>query len=170
MLHHFKDPLGHWNAFFDDFATSPLDFYKEVETAVAARGLPDVTISRVEYRQAGVLSDRREYLRVRRERLVFDICAAPYGKGFFFSWWFLDYPASWAKAFVILLALLGGLGALLKALTQGLAETGNSHTFLIPLLIGVLGFWFIVQLLGLLVSEEEVLGMPFIGSLYEFVA
>ena len=40
-----------------------------------------------------MLSQKREYLRMTRERLVFDICAAPFGTAFFFSCRFAQIPA-----------------------------------------------------------------------------
>ena len=36
------------------------------------------------------MSASREYLRVQHKELVFDICAAPFGKDFFISWWLYE--------------------------------------------------------------------------------
>jgi len=33
------------------------------------------------------LSAKREYFRVQRKENIFDLCGAPFGKGYFFSWW-----------------------------------------------------------------------------------
>ena len=35
-----------------------------------------------------IASAKREYLRMQRGKYAFDICAAPFGNGFFVSWWF----------------------------------------------------------------------------------
>ena len=79
--------LSHWYRYVEDFSTSGLEFYASVEAAVTRRGLPGVTLSRVRFLEGGIFSAKREYLRVQRERVVFDICAAPYGRGgYFFSW------------------------------------------------------------------------------------
>ncbi|MBU1700304.1 MAG: hypothetical protein KJ831_09145 [Candidatus Eisenbacteria bacterium] len=43
--------------------------------------------SRVDWREGGIGTPKRKYLRVTREDMAFDICAAPFGTGFFFSWW-----------------------------------------------------------------------------------
>jgi hypothetical protein len=42
---------------------------------------------RVDWSEGGLLSAKREYLRATYGRYSFDICAAPFGKDFFFSWW-----------------------------------------------------------------------------------
>jgi hypothetical protein len=38
----------------------------------------------------GPASAKREYLQVGREKLIFDICGAPFGTGFFVSWWLAE--------------------------------------------------------------------------------
>lgn len=42
-------------------------------------------ISRIKHAEGGILSGNRVYLRMIRERLAFDTCAAPFGTGYFFS-------------------------------------------------------------------------------------
>lgn len=44
----------------------------------------------VTHKEFGLFSDSREYLRVYRYDLYMDICAAPYGKTFFISWWLFE--------------------------------------------------------------------------------
>lgn len=79
--------ISHWYRYVEGFSTSGMAFYAMVEEAVTRRGLPGVTLSRVRFLEGGIFSARREYLRVQREGAVFDICAAPYGRGgYFFSW------------------------------------------------------------------------------------
>ncbi len=57
--------------------------------------LPDVQVSRVAHREGGLLSAKREYLRVCRKELIVDICAAPFGPNVFFvSWWLGKMPDS----------------------------------------------------------------------------
>lgn len=83
----FENVISHWQTSIEGFSTSIQDFYARVEAAVTARELPDVSFSRVHFRERGILSDKREYLRISRGNLNFDICAAPFGNGFFFSSW-----------------------------------------------------------------------------------
>lgn len=81
----FGQVISHWHALVDGFSTSALDFYSSVEEAVRARAVPEATFSRVEFSEAGLGSAKRQYFRVGRGKVNFDICAAPYGNGFFFS-------------------------------------------------------------------------------------
>lgn len=81
------DILSHWSALIENFQASPLAFYQAVEDALLRREVPATQNSRVEYREAGLLSANREYLHIARDKIVFDICGAPFGTGFFISWW-----------------------------------------------------------------------------------
>src|SRR3978361_560571 len=83
---------GHWHTLIEGFATSSLEFYDLVKTGIARREIPDLNISQVEWKQGGLGSGKRVYLRVSREHLNFDICAAPFGNGYFFSWWLARIP------------------------------------------------------------------------------
>jgi hypothetical protein len=79
--------ISNWSHLIEFFNYSSKDFYTQVEEAVKKREIPDIKFQRVDFKEGGMLSAKREYLRVRRHALVFDICAAPFGKGFFVSWW-----------------------------------------------------------------------------------
>jgi hypothetical protein len=90
------DILSHTHVLLDNFNTSALDFYKSVEAKVRERQVSEISYGRKDYREGGILSASREYLRVSKGRLTFDICAAPYGTGYFFSWWYTKQPPDWA--------------------------------------------------------------------------
>jgi len=79
--------ISRWHHLFDKFQFSVQDFYNEVERGIKERELPGVYIFRTEHPEQSVLLAQREYLRVRYEHLIFEICASPYGKGSFVSWW-----------------------------------------------------------------------------------
>jgi hypothetical protein len=51
----------------------------------------------------------REYIRVRRGKYLYDICGAPFAKGFFFSSWMAEKLPSpiWAIAGLFILLLIG---------------------------------------------------------------
>ncbi len=85
--------LSHWYALVPDFNTSTRDLYVAIEKELKTRQVPNLQISRVEFAEGGLLSNNREYLRMTRERLVFDICGAPFGTAFFFSCRFAEIPA-----------------------------------------------------------------------------
>lgn len=84
-----KTPVvdSHWSYLIEGLQASGLEFYERVEAALETRKLPDAKRTRVDWKEGGLLSAKREYLRVKRKKLVFDVCAAPYGSGFFVSWW-----------------------------------------------------------------------------------
>ncbi len=73
-----------WRHYAENASFSSDEFYTSVERIVAAKEYPDVKTKRVKFWQ-GQFQAKREYLRVSRDELVFDICAAPYGKDFFLS-------------------------------------------------------------------------------------
>lgn len=53
-----------------------------------------------------MFSAKREYLRVRRKEHLFDVCAAPFGTGFFFSWW-LGESVGFFWQLILLIPFLG---------------------------------------------------------------
>ena len=78
--------VSHWHYSVENLSTSALDFYKEIERVLQAKQV-DVKTERVNWREGHIFSAKREYLRVTYEKYVFDICAAPFGKDYFWSWW-----------------------------------------------------------------------------------
>ena len=88
----FEQPaiISHWYTLVEDFQHSPQDCYQQIEQAIAKREVPKLTVGRSTGKEGGMLSASREYLRVYWKDYIFDICAAPYGKGFFFSWWLIQ--------------------------------------------------------------------------------
>ena len=79
--------ISHWYKLIENLQASSMEFYSSIESAIQRRQVPDTKPSRVDWRESGFTSARREYLRVARGRHVFDICGAPFGTGFFVSWW-----------------------------------------------------------------------------------
>lgn len=77
-----------WAHFFPEFQFSTQEFYSLVETKLKDWKVPEASISKVVFSERGAFSRSREYLRVKNGPYSFDICAAPYGTGFFVSWWF----------------------------------------------------------------------------------
>lgn len=82
--------LSHWQHHFRDFNMSSDAFYSEVETTLKTQQMPNTKIARVNHKGGGIFSASREYLRIQHADLVFDICAAPFGKNFFVSWWLYE--------------------------------------------------------------------------------
>jgi hypothetical protein len=167
--------LSNWHTLFEDFSTSTQDFYRAVEEAVERRNLPDVETSRVLWSEGGVGSAKREYLRIRRQRVVFDICSAPYGNGHFFSWWLAKVPAKHGL-FAVMALLLGFLvgwlffeSAVLQIFGYGCAGAIASA---LGLFVGIpAGFLLLGSGVerGLIGDEEWVLSIPWVGYLYYVV-
>src|SRR5688572_25853442 len=72
--------------YFEDYSTSALHFYDAIRTSLRQREIPDITCRNVNFNEGGALSGKRVYLEVTRGRFSFYICAAPFGKSYFFSW------------------------------------------------------------------------------------
>lgn len=100
---HLADALSHWQKPIDGFQTSALEFYAAVESGLKERAIPGVRFARVKFKETGVASAERIYLRVKRKGLFFDIGAAPFGTGYFFSWWMAQAkPSLWLGALFLI--------------------------------------------------------------------
>lgn len=84
----FREFLGRWHVSIQNFEVTSGEFYSLFEESLAKSVIPKATIVRTEWRERGLLSSKRYYLRVSRYDLYFEVCAAPLGTAFFFSWWF----------------------------------------------------------------------------------
>src|ERR1017187_7791667 len=77
--------LDEWIYSAEGLSLSGPDFFASVEKQVEGQKIPNLDVSRVEFAQGGLLSNQRQYLRLMRERLAIETCAAPFGLHFFFS-------------------------------------------------------------------------------------
>jgi hypothetical protein len=84
--------ISHWHKLFEGFQDSPHRIYRLLQGAIEKRKIPDAKVSWITYPEGGPFSAKRVYCRVRRKDHVFDICAAPFGTGFFVSWWLGTKP------------------------------------------------------------------------------
>jgi len=107
--------IEHWYSLVPSQHFSSKAFYEHIESAIAGQQVPALDSSRIDLSEGGVLSAKREYLRFKRERLTFDICAAPVGINYFFSYRFYVEPvvvSVWeilAVLFVFSLLFVGGV-------------------------------------------------------------
>ncbi len=155
---------SHWYAPLDNFNTSSEAFYAEIEKELQVRQVPGLEMSRVEFAEGGLLSAKRVYLRMVRERLVFDVCAAPFGTSYFFSLRFAEIPA-----IIKLWEVLVLLGMLLLLFLLSVRLVG---LFLGPiLLLGLLGLcaWIMRNAiaLGLQDLDANLIRTPVVGPIYE---
>jgi hypothetical protein len=166
--------LSHWPKLIEGLQFSSQEFYARVEKALADREVPGLIASRVDWMEGGLLSARREYLRLARERLVFDICAAPFGTGFFVSLWFSRKPlrfgwVGWIFVLIALVAasqLLGGPSSSLRRLLWENFRMDGEETGIIALVL------FLVPALAIIVRlgrnlDDFLMRTPAIGYIYE---
>jgi hypothetical protein len=135
-----------------------------IEQELKAREVPGLDIAYVDFAEGGVLSSKREYLRMTRERLVFDICAAPFGTAFFFSCRFAQIPAV-IRLWQLLVVIVGAFLATMLALRfAGLILGG---------LLLLAGMVFLIYLLrnavslGLKDLDATLIKSPVFGPIYE---
>ena len=155
-----EDSRANWAHLYPGLQTSTQDFYVRVEVAVMKRYIPDVVIERIEYSEGGALSDKRQYLRVRRKRDVFDICAAPFGDGFFFSWWLAELRPALPAIFVVLVMVI--------YLAVGSWFIRHVGPFAGPVMLLVLVplVLFLMSRLGNAEADDSIMSLPIIGPLY----
>ncbi|MCG3165628.1 MAG: hypothetical protein POELPBGB_01396 [Bacteroidia bacterium] len=91
---------SNWNHLFDDFQFSAKDFYKNVEAEITRRQLPDVKMKTLTLSEGGLMSKNRLYFEVKRKDYIFHICAAPFGTGFFVSWWLREKISFWQELLI----------------------------------------------------------------------
>jgi hypothetical protein len=155
--------ISHWHQLIENLNASSSAFYDSVQGSLAIRCVPDTTISRIEYQEAGLMSAKRTYLHVARGRQVVDVCAAPFGTGFFISSWLAETRVAlpvWAKiGFVFVLGLVF------------LWSFSYFNFFLAPFAFAavVLGGLWLVYLNREVAkrNEDVVLALPLLGWLYE---
>jgi len=106
--------LDQWVAIHDNLSYSPQEFYETIVKELQARKIPGMEISHQEFAEGGLLSEKRIYLRLLRERLTIYACASPFGVGYFFSCRTVYVPAL-VRLWHILAALFffGVIGGLL---------------------------------------------------------
>jgi len=81
------DVIGsHWCTLIENLTASPAEFYRRLDRVIRDRKIPNLDQGQVAWPEGGLLSAKRIYYRLLRERIVIDICAAPFGTGFFVSW------------------------------------------------------------------------------------
>lgn len=159
-----SEELSHWARLFEQFNYSPREFYLLVEKNLDARQVPGAGVEFRRLPEGGILSPERLYLSVKRERLIFLLCAAPFGTGFFVSTRLIDYRSE-ANLFdyLVALALLGGIGlgvASQAGLVPGLFVIGLLFTL----------FWSLFRKAAAVGGEwmdDNFAELPVLGPIYE---
>lgn len=82
-----SEAISSWNNTVPDFQFSTEEFYKLLEAKIKERELPDVKTKTRNLSIGGMFSKNRLYFEVSRKDYIFHVCAAPFGKDYFFSWY-----------------------------------------------------------------------------------
>jgi hypothetical protein len=169
--------LSHWCQLIENLQASPLTFYQSVEMNLMRRAVPALNYTRVEYHEASILSAKREYLRLSRDKLAFDICAAPFGTGFFVSWRLVDATQGSAWLLWSLFAGLFGMSGIvaysvLILVVKGFLEAVGVilvFAMLFCILMAVNFAVFLILRFWLLRLDASLANSPFLGGLYKAV-
>lgn len=102
--------LARWQTSLENIACSPLEFYELVECFLIASELPNLTFSQITRNEGGWFSPRRVYLRIRYQKLYFDVSAFVAGNALIASWWLHED----APDVTDLLAEIPGFGFLME--------------------------------------------------------
>ena len=159
--------LSNWSTLVEGLSASTQDSYDELETALEAREVPDLAISRVEYSESGIASAKREYLRIQRKEFVFDVCAAPFGKSFFFSWWMAIPPLPLAPLWTLGFFFAVVFGSTLVWFPFRESCFGVVVLVLAPLMLTIL--FLTLMKVGVVFSERVALRIPLVGWLYRLI-
>jgi hypothetical protein len=98
---------------------SSLEFLERVQNAIIGRDLPNISFSYITRREGGWFSPRRIYLRVRFERLFFDVFGFVIGNEMTTGWWLHED----SPGITDLLAEIPGMGFVLENMVPHRSET-----------------------------------------------
>ena len=155
---------SHWGTTLENLHFSAQEFYTKVESAIRAREWPGVEMLRVLHSEAGLLSHKREYLRVVRHRQVFDLCASTFGKDYFFTLREAEIkpPLSFATVIIFLLALFLVFGWSVSSF----GFIAGVIYFFMWVIIGCFLMWNALRM-GLTRLDGLLMRFPVIGPIYE---
>lgn len=157
---------GSWRKLYEGVNLSSQSFYRAVEDGLSRRQVPGASASRVTHQEGGIASDAREYLRIERSGTRLDICAAPFGTGFFFSWWMTRKAPRWGPLYVIFVLVASWI---LWRGTLGILDLPIFTSMLASLVILPAALWG-VCLLGKMTLpefEDALLTLPLVGGVYQ---
>src|SRR5258708_2732638 len=156
--------LDSWILFADSFSYPPQEFYSSLDKEMTARKIPSMEISREEFCEGGMLSDKRIYLRLFRERLALYTCAAPFGTGYFFSFRAVYVRALvrlWhILAFIVFFGLIGSLLVRLLGFSFAVAA-------LVTLIFAIAAVFRNATAAGVGDLDTLLLKIPIVSTVYE---
>ncbi len=97
---------SHWNTLINNFEYSTEEFYLKFKKELLSHGVSGISTSNVSLHEGNIFSSKRRYIRVKWKEYQYDICAAPFGDGFFVSWWLLN-KMSWMQIIISVIPFIG---------------------------------------------------------------
>lgn len=156
--------INHWYSLIPSFQTPTAEFYASIEAELKAREVPGLEMSRVEFAEGGLLSAKRIYLRMTRERLIFDVCSSPFGTSHFFSCRFAEIPAV-IKLWQLVITLIG-IFVFIELLWRIFGIVLGTLVIIAAFAIGIY-FLRNAVALGLHDVDAMLIKSPVVGPIYE---
>lgn len=156
--------LGYWPRLFENVQFSPRQFYANFLENLEIQKIPDLEVNALTLRQSGVFSARRLYVQFRRERLVFELCAAPFGTGFFCSGRLYDRSREARWYHVLIATVLLSSIALLLWFKLGVFTSLVAFTGLLSLLWSLMRLSLVATMRWM---EDQLFDLPLIGPIYQ---
>jgi len=167
--------ISHWCHLINDLRISSQEFYSRLHQVLCDRKVPMLEGGRIEFHEGGPLSPKRQYLRLKRERVTFDICAAPFGTGGFVSWRLGEryLRLNFIGLFLLIVAFLAVLNSIqdYRITLFRLAVDLHQSLMTAGIVVGIIVFliWLMRSAVGLGLANLDALLLhtPIIAGFYE---
>ncbi|TCC93701.1 hypothetical protein EZ428_02720 [Pedobacter frigiditerrae] len=90
-----KSIVAHSSFHFEDLQLSSQKFYQSVEDTLNSFEYPNLRVTRVNLSEGTFITSSREYLCIQHKEHLFYVCAAPFGRSYFISWWLKEELSLW---------------------------------------------------------------------------
>jgi len=97
---------SHGYQHFESLQLSAQEFYDTLENMIKEYQYPNVQCKNEELKEGGMFSAKRKYFSIYWKRHQYLVCASPFGKSFFISWWHRE-GASTGEKFASLFGPVG---------------------------------------------------------------
>lgn len=154
----------HWYVLLPDFSSSTGEFYDAVYKSLVKLEVPELHIKQFTLPEGDMFGGRRTYLRMSRERLVFDLCSTSFGNSWFFSCRFGFVPIRFLLLHLLLLPVL--LLALWSIYSAFFTVIWGSLIFATTC-TGLLYLLKILSKMGRRGLSAGIMRIPVIGPFYE---
>lgn len=105
---------------FEDLQLSANSFYDALEAAIREYQYPRVLCYRETLREHGLFSSNRDYFCIEKGKFKYYVCACPFGRSYFISWWLNKADDDFFNRFLknLLGSMWGGGGTLYERDTE----------------------------------------------------